>query len=647
MEEVPADFGFFRVAGAVPECAVADPLENASRMASLATRAADDGVRLAVFPELALTGYTAGDLFLQKRLEDGTREGLRFLEAHLPRSLVAVIGTPWRNGGKLFNTAAVFSDGKLCGILPKTYLPNYKEFYEKRWFVSGQAAAPPTVTFGGNSIPFGRDLLFSISSKPEVLLGIEICEDLWVPTPPSSLQALAGAQILANLSASDQTIGKADYRRGHLVASQSARCLAGLVFVSCGAGESSSDLVFGGHVLIAENGVVLSEERNFQDGPTLAATDLDVDRLAADRDRTGSFADAGQANPSAFRIVPAAAETRSSVAFTRRIEPHPFVPAEAATRDARCEEVANIQTAGLIRRLKYLPGTRPVLGLSGGLDSALAALITARALAALKRSPAELLAASMPGDGTSERTRENARKLAGCLKAEFREIDIRESVAQHLRDLKHPAGSDLTFENAQARERTQVLMDLSNALNGLVIGTGDLSEIALGWSTYGGDHLSMYDVNASVPKTLVRHVVAYFARHAAAGLGACLKDILETPVSPELLPSKAPSEISQQTEAILGPFELHDFFLYHFLRGGDRPRKLLFLARKAFGTQYSEKVLIKTLRTFLTRFFANQFKRNAMPDGPKVGTVALSPRGDWRMPADVSPAAWLADLPKE
>ncbi len=646
--ENPAEFGFLRVAGAVPVCAPAQPEENARRIVELARQAEEEGARLIVFPELALTGYTIADLFLQKRMEEAVESAAGDLERDLPKSAVTLVGAPWRSGGRLYNAALVFAGGRLCGLVPKSFLPNYKEYYEKRWFVSGRVAGSPAVRFGDRETPFGRDLLFAMSEQREIVLGVEICEDLWVPTPPSSYQALAGAQILANLSASDETIGKSEYRRTHLVAAQSARCLAGLVYVSCGPGESSSDLVFGGHALIAENGTILSEERKFQEGPTLLVNDIDVDRLTADRDRTGSFADAAQANPVSFRTVPAApAKKPVRIAFTRRIEPHPFVPADPATLDARCEEVANIQSAGLVRRLRHLPGHHPVLGLSGGLDSALAALIASRSLEGLGRPPADLLAVSMPGEGTSPRTRQNAKALAECLRAEFREIDIREAVALHLHDLKHPGACDLTYENAQARERTQILFDLSNAVKGIVVGTGDLSEIALGWCTYGGDHLSMYDVNASVPKTLVRHVVAWFARRAPAALAAVLTDILQTPVSPELLPPRAGGEFDQHTEAILGPYELHDFFLYHFLRAGDPPRKLLFLARHAFGDRYDEKTLVATLRIFLTRFFANQFKRNAMPDGPKVGTVALSPRGDWRMPADVSAAAWLAELPEE
>jgi NAD+ synthase (glutamine-hydrolysing) len=646
LRDDPAEFGFLRVAAAVPVCVPARPEENAGRIVELAREAEAEGARLAVFPELALTGYTIGDLFLQKRLEDAVAAAARELEASLPKSLVAIVGAPWRSAGKLYNTALVFAGGRLVGIVPKTFLPNYKEFYEKRWFVSGRASGRANVAFGDTDVPFGTDLLFRLDERRGVVLGIEICEDLWVPTPPSSYQALAGAQILANLSASDETIGKSEYRRTHLVAAQSARCLAGLVYVSSGPGESSSDLVFGGHVLIAENGTILSEERKFQEGPTLLVNDIDVDRLTADRDRTGSFADASQASTAAFRVLASQPEKRAAFAFSRRIEPHPFVPADPATLDARCEEVANIQTAGLVRRLRHLPEHRPVLGLSGGLDSALAALIAARALDVLGQPPRSLLAVSMPGAGTSPRTKCNSQKLAASLGAEFREIGIAEAVTRHLADLKHSGACDVTYENAQARERTQILMDLANAERGIVVGTGDLSEIALGWCTYGGDHLSMYDVNASVPKTLVRHVVSWFVRRSEEPRAAVLRDILETPVSPELLPPGAQGEFLHHTEEILGPYELHDFFLYHFLRGGDPPKKLLFLAGRAFGDRYDEKKLAATLRTFLTRFFANQFKRNAMPDGPKVGTVALSPRGDWRMPADVSPETWLADLPE-
>jgi len=643
----PAEFGFVRVAAAVPLCAPARPDANADRIAALAEKAADDGARLVVFPELALSGYTCGDLFLQKRLEEDVRRGAAELAGALPKSIIAVVGAPWRHRGMLFNTALVYGGGRLAGIVPKTFLPNYKEFYEKRWFVTGAAVDGGECAVAGQAVPFGRDLLFRAAWEREVLFGVEICEDLWVPTPPSSAQALAGAQILMNLSASDETIGKSDYRRTHLVAAQSARCLAGLVYVSSGPGESSSDLVFGGHALIAENGAILAEDRRFQEGPTLTVADVDVDRLTADRDRTGSFADAAAASVARFRTVTISEKAPASRKFTRRIEPTPFVPADPATLDARCEEVVQIQTAGLVRRLRHLSKLRPVVGLSGGLDSALAALVAARALAQMEVDPRALLAVSMPGPGTSARTRENARKLAGALGAELREIPIGPALARHLQDIGHSGEPDRTFENAQARERTQILMDLANAEQGVVIGTGDLSEIALGWSTYGGDHLSMYDVNASVPKTLVRQVVAWLARRGPEALAAVLEDILGTPVSPELLPTREGGGIHQKTEEILGPFELHDFFLYHFLRGGDPPRKLLFLAARAFDGVYPEDVRIKALRTFVTRFFANQYKRNAMPDGPKVGTVALSPRGDWRMPADVSAEAWLADLPEE
>jgi len=642
----PSELGYLRAAAAVPLCLPGRPDANAESIVQLSRAALSAGARLVVFPELSITGYTCADLFLQKRLEAAVADAVARLVAELPSEIVAVVGAPWRCEGGLFNTAIVLAGGQVVGIVPKSYLPNYKEFYEKRWFVSGLGSAASRTIVAGREVPFGTDLLFEIPGAPGAVLGIEICEDLWVPTPPSSLQALAGAQILANLSASDETIGKREYRRDALVAAHSARCLAGMVFVSSGPGESSSDLVFGGHILIAENGTILVEERSFPEAPALRATDLDVGRLIADRDRTGSFADAAAASGRTFRRVPAPAATPARETFTRPIEPHPFVPDDPSTLDARCEEVAAIQTAGLRRRMRHLARRRPIVGLSGGLDSALAALVAARALAAGGDPVLALLAVSMPGAGTSRRTRENAARLARALGAELREIDIREAVELHLRDLRHSGAADVAFENAQARERTQILMDLSNSEPGFVVGTGDLSEIALGWSTYGGDHLSMYDVNASVPKTLVRHVVSWFARNGEEELFAVLEDILATPVSPELLPAGPEGQMAQKSEDVLGPYELHDFFLYHFLRGGDRPAKLLFLARRAFEGRYDERTIVKTLRTFFERFFANQFKRNAMPDGPKVGTVALSPRGDWRMPADVTPETWLADLPE-
>lgn len=645
-DETIADYGFFRVAAAVPVCALGNPAENARRIVDLATRAAEGGAGLVVFPELSLTGYTVGDLFLQRRLEESVRSAADFLLRNLPPSIVTVAGAPWRCEGKLFNTALIFGGGRLRGIVPKTFLPNYKEFYEKRWFVSGAQASEETAGFNGDKIPFGTGLLFHVNAKPDVRLGVEICEDLWVPAPPSSFQALAGAQILVNLSASDETIGKSDYRRQHLVAAQSARCIAGLVFVSSGPGESSSDLVFGGHTLIAENGIVLAEEKRIQEEPRLTMADIDIDRLGANRDRMGSFADAAAIYPRAFRIIETCATASAPLQLQRHIEPHPFVPADAASLDSRCEEISAIQAAGLQQRLRHLSCPRPVLGISGGLDSALAALVCARALRELNRPSVDLLAISMPGTGTSARTRANAQKLARALEADFREIEIENAVALHLKAIGHGGKPDIAFENAQARERTQILMDIGNQDNGIVIGTGDLSEIALGWSTYGGDHLSMYDVNASVPKTLLRHVVAWMARRSKPELRSVLTDILETPVSPELLPAGGDGHISQKTEEILGPFELLDFFLYHLVREGFTPKKILFLARYAFANRFSEAVIITTLRTFLRRFFAAQFKRNAMPDGPKVGTVALSPRGDWRMPADIHPDAWLEGLPE-
>ncbi|MBO1680088.1 NAD(+) synthase [Bittarella massiliensis (ex Durand et al. 2017)] len=627
--------GFLKVAVGSPDLRVADCAYNAAASARLLREAAAQRVKLLVLPELGLTGYSCGDLFLQPVLLQGAEAALEQLlqvSGELG-DLVAVAGLPVRVGGGLYNCAAVLQGGRLLGVVPKRNLPNYGEFYERRQFTPGPFCGGE-ISLCGQRIPFGADLLFCCRELPDWVLGVEICEDLWVPLPPSVGLALAGATVLANPSASNETAGKADYRR-QLVVGQSARLLAGYLYASAGAGESTAELVFAGHNLIAENGVLLAESPLLRGG--LTCSELDLQRLAFARSRRDPFpAPAGEYRRVSFSVLV------EETALTRAVERDPFVPAPGPEREERCGEVLALQIAGLAGRLRHT-GCRPVLGLSGGLDSALALLVCVGAADALDRPRADVLAVSMPGFGTTLRTRENARRLALSLGVTFREISIVRAAEGHLNDIGHPRGrTDTTYENAQARERTQVLMDLANAGGGLVVGTGDLSELALGWATYGGDQLSMYAVNASVPKTLVRHLVAFAAARAGGESAAVLRDVLATPVSPELLPAGAGGGIAQRTESLVGPYRLHDFFLYRAIRCGEPPRKVYRLACIAFAGEFPAGEILRWLRLFYRRFFAQQFKRSALPDGPKVGE--LSPRGDWRMPSDGSAALWLEQL---
>ncbi len=630
--------GFIKVAAATPKIKVADPAYNARQIVALMREAAAQGVKVMAFPELCVTGYTCGDLFFQPTLLKGAEDALAaILEETEKLDVLTAVGLPIALDNKLYNCAAMIQRGELLGLVPKTYIPNYGEFYEGRWFAPWQGGIR---TWGDHiqGVSVDAGMLCQCEDVPELVVGVEICEDLWAVEPPSGKLATAGATLILNLSASDEVIGKAAYRR-QLVKSQSARCGCAYVYADAGCGESTTDLVFAGHNIIAENGTILAENR-FHTG--LTVTEVDVNKLAYERRRVSTFPDGGERAPYSLDLFHL---NMTDAALTRPVAKNPFVPADEALRAERCEDILTIAAQGLAKRLEHTGVKTAVLGLSGGLDSTLAALISARALDLLGRKRTDLLCVTMPCFGTTKRTRSNAGVLAEKLGATLKIVDISAAVKQHFADIGQDFDNqDVTFENAQARERTQVLMDLSNQTGGLVIGTGDLSELALGWCTYNGDQMSMYAVNASIPKTLVRYVVDYAASTCGdSALEKTLRDILATPVSPELLPAKD-GEISQKTEDLVGPYELHDFFLYYAVRWGFPPRKVLRLAEYAFQGDYERETILKWLKTFYRRFFSQQFKRSASPDGPKVGTVALSPRGDWRMPSDAVSTLWLKEL---
>ena len=643
-----APHGFLRVAAACPPVRVADPERNADATLDFVARAAQQHVQVLVLPELGLTGYTCGDLFFSLRtLVGGAERALaRVLAETARRDMVIVVGLPVLQGDRLFNAAAVLQSGRLLGVVPKTFLPGYKEYYEERWFSSSREVRGGELLLAGHTVPFGTDLLFQQPDEPSVSLAVEICEDLWAPIPPSSRHAVAGASVILNPSASNDLVGKAEYRR-ELVRQQSGRTLSAYAYANTGVHESTTDLVFGGHLLIAENGILLAEGERFKRDGELVATDVDVERLCVERARQTSFAEASAAGHAYRSVALAAVAAPRPHRLLRPIDPHPFVPAEAATLDERCREVFQVQTAGLARRLEHVGAKRVVLGLSGGLDSTLALLVCARTFDLLGLPRRGILTVTLPGFGTTERTLASARRLAQGAGAELREIDIRPACEQHIRDigLDPKDRESVTFQNLQARERTQVLMDLANKEAGIVVGTSDLSELALGFATFAGDQIAMYGVNSSVPKTLVRRLVEWVAvHHASPAEREVLQAVLETPVSPELVPPGADGEVVQKTEELVGPYELVDFYLHGLLRYGAGPRKLLFLAEHAFAARYERAVLCQWLVSFLRRFFAQQWKRSVMPDGPKVGSVSLSPRGDWRMPSDADPAAWLREL---
>lgn len=630
--------GFIRAVCAAPSLRVADCRYNVSQMIEAIKAAAKGKAKLLVFPELSVTGYTCGDLFGQKVLLDGAEEGLsQLLKASVGLDLIILAGLPVPSGGKLYNCAAVFQNGVLLGVIPKSNLPAYGEFYERRNFTPAFEGIREVVLCG-QAAPFGTNLLFSCSELPDFVLAVEICEDLWVPAPPSVRHASAGATVIANLSASDEIVGKPTYRRS-LIAGQSARLLCGYLYADAGRGESTTDMVFSGNSLIAENGAILAEAPIFSG--EAASSELDVARLAAERRRMTTFP---AACTDGYRVI-SFSFTPAETELTRTVPARPFVPRDEQERADRCEEILSIQANGLRKRLEHSRAKTAVLGLSGGLDSTLALLVCARAMSLLGRPASDIVALTMPCFGTTARTKGNAEHLAERIGATLRIIDIAAAVKQHFQDIGHnPDEFNVVFENSQARERTQLLMDVANQTGGLVIGTGDLSELALGWATYNGDHMSMYGVNASIPKTLIRHLVSYEAdRTADADLAAVLRDVLDTPVSPELLPPKD-GEISQKTEGLVGPYDLHDFFLYYAVRWGFSPAKILRLAERAFAGDFDRETILHWMKTFYRRFFSQQFKRSCLPDGPKVGSVTLSPRGDWRMPSDAASGLWLSEL---
>ena len=705
-------YGFIKVAAAVPELKVAACSYNTNKIIEMIRDAENAGVEIVLFPELSITAYTCGDLLQQERLLKAALEGLlRIAEATKGLKTIVIAGLPLLLDNQLFNCAVVIQGGVILGIVPKTYIPGYSEFNEERWFASARNAHSQFVELFGRKVPFGTDLLFGsriadicgqssmvafgdqnnmfsaaasntiagvsgttasntatessemtesyttvqvsgmeLHSTDNFCFGVEICEDLWTPVPPSSYLAAAGAAVIFNLSASNEYIGKAEYRR-ELVRQQSRKCISGYVYVSSGVHESTGDVVFGGHSLITENGGVLCESERFLRRGNMIISEIDVQRLLNNRIKNTSFMD-GVSDHSFRRIPftlyngPEAKGTDCNFKLTRHVDPYPFVPSDIQERNRRCEEIFAIQTAGLAKRLEHTGIKKAVIGVSGGLDSTLALIVTAKTLDLLGIPRENILAITMPGFGTTDTTYENALQLIKSFGAELREIDIKKACLQHFENIGHdPSVHDITYENVQARERTQILMDTANKLEGLVIGTGDLSELALGWCTYNGDHMSMYSVNCGVPKTLIRHLVQWAADNmddkAAA---AVMLRILDTPISPELLPPDAKGKIKQKTEDVVGPYELHDFFLYHMIRYGASPKKVLYLADHAFDGKYDIKAINLWLKLFIKRFFSQQFKRSCLPDGPKVGTVSLSPRGDWRMPSDATAEDWLNEL---
>ena len=637
------NYGFVKVAAAVPLVQVADCFYNIEKIEGLMRQASEKGVQIIAFPELSVTGYTCLDLFAQQTLLDGAEEALLQLVSNTADlDILTIVGVPLRTENRLINAAVVFQKGAIRGVVPKTYLPNYKEFQEQRWFTSVTELRESTISIGEEEYPMGSHLLFR---SGRLTAGIEICEDLWVPVPPSSLLAMEGANIIFNLSASNELIGKHAYLRS-LICQQSARCMAGYVYASSGFGESSTDLVFAGNGIIAENGNLLTESPRFTMEEQLVISEIDIETLQNDRQVNTSFMYGTSGLPKEkAQVVDFQVRIPDRFSLTRPVDPHPFTPSGEALKE-RCEEIFHIQVAGLAKRLVHAHAQTAVVGISGGLDSTLALLVTVMTFDALKMPRGQIIGITMPGFGTTDRTYTNACDLIRSLGVTLKEIPIKEACLQHFRDIDHdPSVHDVTYENSQARERTQLLMDVANQKNGLVIGTGDLSELALGWATYNGDHMSMYGVNGSIPKTLVKYLVEWVANHKVDDASRLtLLDIVDTPISPELIPADENGNIKQKTEDLVGPYELHDFFLYHFLRFGSHPSKIYFLAQKAFAGIYDNATVKKWLYTFFRRFFQQQFKRSCLPDGPKVGSVSLSPRGDWRMPSDAVSRLWLEEI---
>lgn len=693
------NYGFVRVAAAVPKIKVGDIDYNVSQILEFAKKASQKGASIIVFPELAITGYTMGDLFHQQLVIQKAKEALgRIAEFSKNTECLLLVGLPMAFQGKLFNCAAVISGGKILGIVPKTHIPGYKEFYEERWFASAYDLDDKEIELFGYKAPIGTDILFRAKNYPEAVLGVEICEDLWVTIPPSSFQTVRGATIIANLSASNDLIGKADYRK-ILVSQQSARGICGYVYTSCGVHESTTDVVFGGHAIIAENGSIVAESKRFKLDGELIISEIDIEHLISDRERISSFSPLRQSSSTAsiptddpllkkdFRFVDFELPVPPLSNLDRYIDPTPFVPSNPEEKDKRAEEIFSIQTISLAKRINHTGIKKIILGLSGGLDSTLALLVAVKTFKLLGLPLKDIRTYTMPGFATTKRTKSNAVKLAEVLGVSIEEIDITRGASDHLKEIGHDLKTqDLTFQNVQARYRTLILMNKANLLHGLVLGTGDLSEIALGWNTFTGDQISHYNVNAGIPKTLVKHLVTWISeREDFKNAEKVLKDIIDTPISPELVKEKG-NKITQKTEDLIGPYELHDFYLYHFVRWNSGPAKILFLANKVFANpirslaraksasqmtsgeprtkqdaehvrgfvrseatsyginKYKPEIVKKWLKVFLTRFFKSQWKRSVMPDGPKVGSVALSPRGDWRMPSDAEAALWLKNL---
>lgn len=642
-------FGFYKIASCVPKVKVADVNFNSSEAIKLFTEANKNRASLIVFPELNLTSYTCGDLFQQSSLYDSINENLSIiLKESMNHNILIVLGFPLKYGNLLYNCAGVIHKGKILGIIPKTYIPNYKEFYEKRWFApSYSLCTSETIEILGQNVPFGTDLTFEHGD--DFKLSIELCEDLWSPIPPSSFHSVAGANIIANLSASNELVGKADYRR-NLVAGQSARCIASYIYASSGIGESSSDLLFSGHAIIAENGAILEENKRFDIESNIIYADIDCQKLSAIRKAETSFFDTMQniANFSdklkGYRRIKISSLNQINE-LKKKVNPHPFVPVDDDSKSKRCNEIFNIQSSALSRRLEHTRSKRSVIGISGGLDSTLALLVVKAAHEKINKPLSDIIAITMPGFGTTGRTYNNSLEMCRIIGCDLRIKDIKNVCDEQFKLLDlNPEKMNTTYENVQARQRTMILMDTANETGGIVIGTGDLSEIALGWSTYNGDHMSMYSVNCGVPKSLIRYLIGWYASKSEENLRKVLEDIIDTPVSPELLPPDKTGKIVQKTEDIIGPYELHDFFLYHFIKYGASPKKILFLAKNAFEGKYDTAFIKKFLKLFISRFFSQQFKRNCIPDGPKVGTIALSPRGDWRMPPDASSSLWLEEI---
>lgn len=648
-------YGFIKVASAIPAVKVADIQYNLSEIEKQVIKAEGEGVEIIVFPELSLTGYSCQDLFQQQVLLDNIEIAVvQLLDFTRQLDITIIVGAPICVNSVLLNCALVIQHGKLLGIVPKTYLPNYGEFYEKRWFASSQDLQLQSIYYVGDKIDISTDIqLFSTSQG--VRFGIEICEDLWSPLPPSNQLTLAGAELIFNLSASDDLIGKHNYLKT-LVAQQSARTICGYVYSSCGFGESTQDVVYGGNALIYENGKLLAEAKRFEVEAQIIISEIDIDRLRIERRANTTFVNAQRPtmmqrlranNQAILRNIPTCIPPSIQREFilTRSVYKYPFIPKGEELRE-HCEEILNIQVCGLAKRLLHINCKTVVIGVSGGLDSTLALLVASLAFDKLGYNRKGIIGVTMPGFGTTDRTYSNAITLMKKLDITIREINISESVKQHFADIEHDINlHNTTYENSQARERTQILMDISNQAGGIVIGTGDLSELALGWCTYNGDHMSMYAVNIGIPKTLIKHLVYYIAKDSTEEVTKCtLNDIINTPISPELTPADKNGNIIQKTEDLVGPYELHDFFLYYMLRFGFRPKKIFWLAQQAFKGEYADGIILHWLRIFYKRFFSQQFKRSCLPDGPKVGSVSLSPRGDWRMPSDAMYSEWIRDL---